>query len=244
MHILAIPQLQKCRAYRPFGRRRGRPLRWSFVKRTGPRFDYRCPQCGHRWNDWDEPGSGPLTCTRCGTVYPLEVPGLPVPREQAGKKVGHYSYCPRCEQVTLNVPGTTYCDRPLDDPANAHLGKAERLYHPDYARLYQEYQEVHAPAGNTAFYDQQIQSLPPVAPTQDQLAARFFACATCGAEKFWAWDYCCPVCDCDRHAVIRTTPPVYNDYKAMEFGGHPVDWDERWKCCLCGEEYWIRNSNC
>lgn len=36
----------------------------------------------------------------------------------------------------------------------------------------------------------------------------------------------------------------YNNWKAMEFGGNPYDWDETHFCPFCKKEFIIENSNC
>lgn len=69
------------------------------------------------------------------------------------------------------------------------------------------------------------------------------ACKECGNKKRIG-GYACPACNYDSHAIIEMTPSRCNPYYSYEFGVTGYDWEELWKCLLCGEEYWIGNSTC
>jgi len=131
-------------------------------------------------------------------------------RPHLGKALGKWSYCNHCDRITLNVPGKTYCDQPL---------------------------EKHKLGGWVARDGKQV------IVTCENMADLFFACDVCGHEKFWAWGYCCPICDYDKALILDATKPEYDYAAAIEVGGNPMNWNEKWKCLMCGHEFWIDNSN-
>lgn len=65
---------------------------------------------------------------------------------------------------------------------------------------------------------------------------KFFACEKCGKEKFWRWSYHCPRCDADNHAVICIDEKTNQDYEGN------LNWNETWKCLICGLVYDINNG--
>jgi len=79
----------------------------------------------------------------------------------------------------------------------------------------------------------------------------FARCAICKHEYYQMTEFDCPNCgwdgageDDDKNSMISSTTPVYNSWKAYEFGGHPVDWEETHLCPICGTEFTFMNSNC
>ena len=131
-------------------------------------------------------------------------------RPHLGKELGKYSYCDHCDKITLNVPGKTYCEQPLDE---------------------------HTPMGWVIRNGQRVEV------TGENMPNLFFACEECGREKFWGWGYHCPICDCGTALILEATEPQYDYAAAMEFGGSPKNWSEKWKCLMCGQIFWIGNSN-
>lgn len=67
-------------------------------------------------------------------------------------------------------------------------------------------------------------------------------CKKCKTTKHTS-GYDCPRCRYEPHWILEISDAKYNMGAAMEFGGSPYDWDELWKCQLCGLEYWISNGN-
>lgn len=71
----------------------------------------KCEVCGHEREDCD---GLPIKCPKCGHVPEVDIIGVgDFTDEQLGKKLGKYSYCDMCDELTLNVTGTTYCDKPF-----------------------------------------------------------------------------------------------------------------------------------
>ena len=65
---------------------------------------------------------------------------------------------------------------------------------------------------------------------------RFFACEKCSKEKFWCWSYHCPKCDADKYAVVCINDEAHKNYDGS------LDWEEMWKCLVCGLVYNISNG--
>jgi rubrerythrin len=79
-----------------------------------------------------------------------------------------------------------------------------------------------------------------------------FECPECGWDRadtdtYTTWD------EKKQHLVIDTSipdnpfrgwgPRVSNLAVAMEFGGDPFEWEEKWTCPICGAEFSNFNSN-
>lgn len=60
-----------------------------------------------------------------------------------------------------------------------------------------------------------------------------YRCPTCG---WWPQD--------EKVNLVNRSDPVYNESKALEFGGNPLDWTETWKCPHDGTVFTVENSNC
>lgn len=73
----------------------------------------------------------------------------------------------------------------------------------------------------------------------------FVRCAMCKGKHWASAGYDCPNCGCDidEQEALEYTDAIYNYGAAMEFGGNPIDWDEKHRCRKCGTIYWVRNSN-
>lgn len=144
----------------------------------------------------------------------IEVLGIGnLSEDQLGKTFGKWSWCGDCEALTFNVPGETYGGRPI--------GKKEKR-----GWVFRDGKQIELADSSLS-----------------ELKEIFFACQKCGKEKFWLWGYRCPQCDSDLYAVLEIGKAEYSKGAAMEFGGTPLDWDETWKCCVCGYVYVIRNGN-
>lgn len=85
---------------------------WS-LDEDEPKYDpprYECKQCGNKWEvDHGDDDTGPYKCGRCGYIPDdLEIRREGVILAQLGllgQEVGKWSFCSRCDTMTLNVPG-------------------------------------------------------------------------------------------------------------------------------------------
>lgn len=72
-------------------------------------------------------------------------------------------------------------------------------------------------------------------------------CASCKRRIFQSSGFECDNCGAwpaeDDSDVLERTKPSYNRAIAMEYGGQPLDWDEKRRCRICGTEFWMHNAN-
>jgi hypothetical protein len=74
----------------------------------------KCEACGHEWFDPFYDDDSPMKCGKCGHIPELKIIGIgSLSVEQLGKELGKYSWCSICEDITLNVLGKTYCNKPF-----------------------------------------------------------------------------------------------------------------------------------
>jgi len=184
-----------------------------------------CEKCNEMWPLGQEP-IGPIKCPKCGKIQRIVLRGTNrISASKLGRELGKYSYCRKCDRFTLNVPGITYLGILIED-----RNWADRKYHPEYKKLWEEYVKIEERKLSFQFYSQNIATLPPAQPILTEVKNEFFGCEKCGEEKFWARCDCCPRCYFNLHALIESTEPYFKD------------WEERWLCLACGLRYWIDHS--
>ena len=73
----------------------------------------------------------------------------------------------------------------------------------------------------------------------------FVRCIECGWEYYQSSGYDCPDCGWNDlpDEALEYTQPVSNMGASMQFGGNPMNWDEKYHCPFCDKDFWISNGN-